>query len=454
MNKQTHANPKPVPATHASPQPTQLGPLPEEWRVVRLGEQIIQSTKKNKEKARISVYTVSNIQGFVLSDEFFDKRVYSRDLSNYKVVEKGDFAYNPYRINVGSLGLFKNENPGLVSPAYVVFRMRPNAQLDQQFLYLLLKSDKWLSEIRRFSMSRGSVRRSLAFEDLANLSIPLPPLAEQRAIAHVLRAVQRAREATERVIAATRELKKSLMRHLFTYGPVPVDATDDVDMQETDIGPIPAHWLVVKLGQTVILRSRAVSPSETPQARYVGLEHLDSGEIRIKRHGYALETKSAKFVFNPGNILYGKLRPYLDKSALAEWSGVCSTDILVLIPTKQVDPVFTAYLMHSSFVLQHAIVTTSGVNHPRTSWRALSQALIPLPPLSEQREIAHILQAVDRKLAAEEARRQALEALFKTLLHDLMTARRRLPADFIDPFAAGMQGLAPLPMDSYREISL
>jgi type I restriction enzyme S subunit len=118
------------------------------------------------------------------------------------------------------------------------------------------------------------------------------------------------------------------------------------------------------------------------------------------------------------------------------------------MPTKQVDPVFTAYLMHSSFVLQHAIATTSGVNHPRTSWKALSQAHIPLPPLAEQREIARILQAVDRKLEADEARRQALYDLFRSLLHDLMTARRRLPADYVAQFATRSHGLASQPTDA------
>ena len=95
--------------------------------------------------------------------------------------------------------------------------------------------------------------------------------------------------------------------------------------------------------------------------------------------------------------------------------------------------------MHSSFVLRHAIATTTGVNHPRTSWKALSKALIPLLPLEGQRKIVRILQRVDHKIEAEKARKEALDALFQSLLHELMTARRRLPAEFIQQFEGGNQ---------------
>lgn len=198
----------------------------------------------------------------------------------------------------------------------------------------------------------------------------------------------------------------------------------------TELGPLPEEWRVVRLGEVASLRQGTVLPYETPDAKYVGLEHLDSGNITIRRFGYAADTKSTKAIFKVGDVLYVKLRPYLDKAALAEWDGVCSTDILVLVP-KQVDPCFTAYLMHSQYVLRHAIATTTGVNHPRTSWKALSGAFIPLPPLAEQREIARILQTVDRRIDAEEAYARAAQELFRSLLRELMSGRRRLPADCV-----------------------
>jgi len=195
---------------------TELGPLPEEWEVVRLGDVIEEIKEKNKACLNLKVFSVSNIRGFVLSDVFFDKRVYSEELNKYKIVRQDFFAYNPYRINVGSLGLFK-EKIGLVSPAYVVFKVSKTDFLLSEFLFKLLKSSLYMSEIKRVSMSRGSVRRSLSFKDLSDFKIPLPPLPEQQKIAAVLSAVQEAKEKTQAVIDATKALNKSMMKHLFTY---------------------------------------------------------------------------------------------------------------------------------------------------------------------------------------------------------------------------------------------
>jgi type I restriction enzyme S subunit len=274
--------------------------------------------------------------------------------------------------------------------------------------------------------SRGYNRH---FSLLRESSLPLPSLPEQRAIAHVLRTVQWAKDATEGVIAALRELKKSLMQHLFTYGPVPVGAKNFSPQRESEIGPLPAHWRVVRLGEVAILSTKAVDPANAGTKRYIGLEHIEPGNIRIQRWGKADDVRSLKTAFQQGDVLYGKLRPYLDKAVLAEWDGICSTDILVIKTQSSLLPEFLAYLVHTSQFIDYAISTTTGVNHPRTSWKALQKFPIPLPPLDEQREIARMLQAVDARLAAEQARRAALEELFKSLLHELMSGQIRLSGD-------------------------
>jgi type I restriction enzyme S subunit len=217
------------------------------------------------------------------------------------------------------------------------------------------------------------------------------------------------------------------MRYLFTYGPVPMEEAERVPLKETEIGLVPEHWEVVRLGEVVQLRTEVVKPSEvSDDVRYIGLEHIDSGESQVKRWGCARDVQSTKNKFYPGDVLYGKLRPYLDKAVLAEFEGICSTDILVFKPLGQLEPLYLVNLLHTPRFIEYASATTTGVNRPRTSWKAIENFAIPFPPSGEKDDIARILQAVNKKLQAEEARKQALEELFKTLLHNLMTGEIRV----------------------------
>jgi len=386
---------------------TELGPLPEDWQVVRLGDELIEQKQKNRNEQSLPVYTISNVYGFILSDEFFEKQVYSRNLTNYKIVEKGDFAYNPYRVNVGSLALFRGDNPGLVSPAYTVFRVRSSDRLDPDFLLMLFKSSSLRSEIDRVAMSRGSVRRSLAYKDLSDFHIPLPPLPEQRAIAHVLRTVQRAKEATVQVIQATREMKKSLMRHLFTYGPVPMEEAERVPLKETEIGLVPEHWEVVRLGEVATVKYGKARPKTQGNVPVIGsggiygwtaTSLVDFPTLVIGRKGTAGEVWLVECPCWPSDTTF-----YLD------WK-------------KRVNVRFLFNYLHSNKPSgEHAKTTL-----PSLQRHDVEALLIPFPPLLEQGEICLILRAVDKKLQAEEARKQALEELFKTLLYNLMTGKIRV----------------------------
>ena len=257
---------------------TELGIVPKEWDVVRLGDYIIEVKDKNNQLDNYTVYAISNIHGFIKSDDFFEKRVYSKNLKNYKIVQKNYFGYNPARVNVGSIALFEKNEICLVSPMYIVFKVSNQNKLHEIYLYRLLKSPLYLNKIQNAALSRGSVRNILSFSDLSNFPIPLPPLSEQKAIATVLSAIQEAKEKTEAVITATKELKKSMMKHLFTYGPVSPKEIDKVELKQTDIGMIPKEWEVVPANK--VFNYITDGTHDTPKKLNEGYPLIKSKQIK------------------------------------------------------------------------------------------------------------------------------------------------------------------------------
>src|SRR5205823_6480525 len=107
--------------------------------------------------------------------------------------------------------------------------------------------------------------------------------------------------------------------------------------------------------------------------------------------GKESDVTSGKTEFHRGDVLFGKLRPYLRKSVLAPEVGICSTDILVFRTNARSCPEYLCLLTHTDEFVEHAKATTSGVQHPRTSWAALRDFKVHIPPLPEQRKIAAVL---------------------------------------------------------------
>lgn len=133
---------------------------------------------KNKAKDQIfPVWSVSNKIGFINTEELHSEKVASSDIKNYKVINKNYFAYNPSRINVGSIALNKTESIGCVSPMYVSFKIIKTEDLNEEYLLTLLKSDEFKNIIN--NEAYGAVRKQLRFSDLKNIEIPVPSYDEQ-----------------------------------------------------------------------------------------------------------------------------------------------------------------------------------------------------------------------------------------------------------------------------------
>ncbi len=150
---------------------------------------------------------------------------------------------------------------------------------------------------------------------------------------------------------------------------------------------LPQGWATVTLGEIVTNSTAKAEPGERDDAPYLSLEHIESGTSRVLGHGHGKDVRSVKNVFQAGDVLYGKLRPYLNKVCRPTFDGICSTDILVLKPSAAVDPNFLHRLLTTQTVVNFAVANSNGINLPRTSFDALSGLEIDLPPLAEQRRI-------------------------------------------------------------------
>ena len=181
---------------------------------------------------------------------------------------------------------------------------------------------------------------------------------------------------------------------------------------------------LVKFGDVVRLsKSRSQDPLADGIERYVGLEHLEPGDLRIRSWGNVADGVTFTSVFQPGQVLFGKRRAYQRKVAVTDFSGVCSGDIYVL-ETKDAQvllPELLPFICQTDAFFDHAVGTSAGSLSPRTNWTSLADFEFALPPMAEQAGLVALLRShfglVERlreaRVAAERMRRAALFDTFR-----------------------------------------
>lgn len=406
--------------------------LPAEWRTARLREAAA-FTKKPRGLAFPAEFVP-----FLPMDLIPAGRTYASDcemrpvssLSSGTYVEEGDVLVTKIT------PCFENGKQAIVQTgsafAYATTEVIPlkglRGMTDTLFLHFLLLHPG----LRSFLASRmeGSTNRQrLPKVVLEQLQIPVPPLPEQRRIAALLSAVQRAVEQQEKLVALTAELKKALMHKLFTEG------TRGEPQKETEIGLIPESWETATLGQLATMKSGG-TPNRARSDYWLNgtIPWVKTGEVhycdilqteeRITEAGLA---NSSAQIFPAGTLLmamYGQ-GVTRGKVAILGLDAATNQACVAILPRSGLLTRFLYYFLECRYDYIRRLA--HGANQKNLSAEILRGLIIGLPARADEQQVIVVcLETVDRELAIHGQLRTVMSALFRTLLHQLMTAQLRV----------------------------
>lgn len=412
---------------------TEIGMVPEEWDVVKVGEVgkiITGTTPSTKDR---TYYGSSHM--FISPADIGDAK-YVR-ISGKHLSDKGLKKSRPLpkdSVLVVCIG---------ATIGKTAMTLVENCTTNQQ-INAIVQDDSVLPDFLYYVVSfRSQSLPSLAGgigipiinkSNFENFLVLRPPLPEQKAIAHILSTVQRAKEATEQVIQATKELKKSLMKHLFTYGAVSLEEAPNVKLKETEIGMVPEEWEVKELKE--LTHKITDGAHRTPTYVEDGIPFLRVTDIQRphidwSKTKYIPESEHAELIkrCNPekGDILLSK-NGTIGLTKVIDWDREVSLFVSLCLIKPIKDIIENHYLSDylSSNGLPQILERGKKMTVTNLHLVEIKQLLIPVPTFKIQSKISEIISKVDSSIQSEENRLKALDQLFKTLLNNLMTGKIRV----------------------------
>jgi type I restriction enzyme M protein len=355
----------------------------QKWPMVKLGDFIEERKEKVKDK-KLDVLSISNKEGFVKTIDFFEKKISSEDLSNYKIIKENFFAYNPARINVGSIAFNKKIIIGCVSPMYVVFEVI-NSNLISEFLFNIFKSENIKNLIN--SYSQGAVRQQLKFNDLINFQIPLPPIEVQREIVAEI-------EGYQKLIDGCRQVVDSWKPDIIGY-------LDDELKKYLNENPerrpeLVEGWPMVKLGEVCEINPQSSDPVEIfgeSEFVYIDITSVENGTGKVSYGNRISPTDApsrARRLVKENDVLLSTVRPNLKAFALLKQipsKVIASTGFAVLRSREVILPDLLYYLICSESAVNQMVNNMGKGAYPSINSSDVENLSIPLPPIEVQQEI-------------------------------------------------------------------
>lgn len=371
---------------------------PKDWSEKQIVNFAIEKKEKYDERRKAPVLSMTKHKGFMNSKDYFKKPVHSKDLKNYKLVQKEDFAYATIHLDEGSIGYLEDFDLGYVSPMYTVFQI--NKTVNPHYLLYVIKSESFIKKF--VSLGRSSIKRrnSISFDRLKTLFIPYPKIEEQNKIMETILKFEFLINLHKKKIDCIKKLKTEMIFKL-------VNTTIYKEGTNEKFGTI------CKKRKNFDLKSKT----------HVGLENIEK-DTNILLEKENAEDYKTKRPFNEGDVLYGKLRPYLNKVWLADCQGFCSTDIYALECEKSCLNTYLLFFLSSPKFLEFTSSLTRG-NLPRVRWSQIENFELHLPSVTKQKEISKILINIQKllerqskfysklKIAKEEASRNLISGEYR-----------------------------------------
>jgi len=381
----------------------------EKWPIKKLGEVIntIESGKRPKGGAAsagipsLGVEHITQEGGFDFSELKFIPESFYEGLTNGKI-NYGDILIAKDGATTGKTAFVGESFPfakAAVNEHLFIIRGKKSLVL-QKFLFFFLLSPIGQNQIlkNKHGAAQGGIDKSF----INFIKIPVPTLTIQQKIVERLDAIRKAQELNDKQIELAEELFQSLLHR--------------------ELDPKGKKWEVKRLGELFYRQNETIVPAKdcpSENINYIGLENIESNSGMLINFTKTLgeNIKSSKFIFRKEDILYGKLRPYLNKVWLAEFDGICSTDIWVL-RSKQyyVLPFILANILRSKEILLQTSSFMVGSNLPRVSKEYFDSIRVHIPPLETQQKIVEKLSAVQEYKKKLLERKQKLQELFESVL--------------------------------------
>ncbi|NOQ26324.1 MAG: hypothetical protein GQ564_13245 [Bacteroidales bacterium] len=391
----------------------------------RLGEIIYKTDKKNKENLDLPVYSINNTEGFLPQAEQFEGRNSNDrgfDISLYKIINKNTFAYNPARINVGSIGYSYDLDNILVSSLYVCFKTKET--IDDTFLLHFLKTFSFKTSILRYE--EGGVRKYLFFDNISKIPIFLPSIEEQKRIASFLSVCDKRLAQLKEKKALLEEYKKGMMQRIFSQ---------ELRFKDEN-GNQFSNWTKMKLVRGIdFLAGYAFDSSfmrnDLSNYQIIKMSNVYKNELRLDRSPSfweQLEPQLEKFILKKGDTVL-TLTGTVRKRDYGYSVVIDKSDRYILnqrlVRLRAIDNIsqatFLKYLVASDSFLHHFFRIAKGGtgNQANVSIEELKEIRINFPEMKEQTKIANFLSGIDHKINICQSKIEQTQQYKKSLLQKM-----------------------------------